>query len=149
VTPGSRRRLLLIAVAAIPVGGFLGAIAYDLVRSSWGSWAAGLVYFVRGPLVVEVTNLTTTVVPAVEVRIPGQSCFLGCLEPQERRTCRLHTHHPALLQARLPDAAFLHTTNVAFEALPAEITWRTHGTLGVQVTDAGFVLEGKLTDELW
>ncbi|MBS2033327.1 MAG: hypothetical protein JST54_35970 [Deltaproteobacteria bacterium] len=120
----------------------------DIVRYDWDDWAAALVYKAKGPLVLKLVNDLPTEIPYAEFGIAGHFCLAGCIDPGATRTCRPDFGQASRLFIRISESGFPEALKDPLRTVDIPITWRTHGTLEIHVTDGGFTTVNDLDDSL-
>lgn len=128
--------------------GFLVVCCLDAAFYSWDDWAALFVRWTRGPVVLNLVNATSSSIPVVDVGVAGFRCQATCVGPGERRTCRpqFRAESAVLVALGGPDEAFPNTLKAPRERVSVYVTWRSHGSVDLVITDAGVVVRGALSD---
>lgn len=141
------RRILLASVAV-----FLALVAWvgaDIVRYSADDWAAAAVQKATQPLKLTLINATSADIPVVDFGIAGFFCQSTCVKPGGQRHCTPEFAEASGVFVQFPDKPFPEVGGGPMLQIPVPITWRTHGTIEVIVTDAGFSIDGGFTDALF
>lgn len=144
----SLKRVLLRAAGAASVAVVL-LMFFEQAKYSWDDWAASIVQTFKGPLKVTVVNATVASIPVVEVGVSGFACQMGCVAPGERRDCMLRFGQASLLAVKTGDhyQGFPTFLPGPRQQLPVFVTWRSHGSVDVVISDAGVSVVGDFSDE--
>ncbi len=120
----------------------------DRAIYEWDDWAAGVVRAVKGPIEINLLNATSSVIPVVDIGIAGHFCQKTCLAPGKRTTCRpeFGQASPIFLQFGRADEAFPNIMHAPVEQIPVSVTWRSHGSVELTVTDAGIEVRGAFRE---
>lgn len=144
----SLKRVLLRAAGAV-TGALVLMMIWEESKYSWDDWAASVVQTFKGPLKVTVVNATAASIPVVEVGLTGFACQMGCVASGQRRDCILRFGEASLLSVRTSDhyEGFPTFLPGPRQQLPVFVTWRSHGSVDVVITDAGVSVVGDFSDE--
>jgi hypothetical protein len=143
---------LLRRLAATVTAIFLALLLARFVAVAsfeWDDWAALVVQWAKGPLVLNLVNETGSSLPVVDVGISGWFCQSTCVAPGARETCRprFRQQSPIFVNFGGPDEAFPNIIHAPRQPLPVVVTWRSHGSVDLIVTDAGVEVHSGLSEE--
>lgn len=128
----------------------LGAFWVLAVASyEWEGWLARGVSAWSGPLELKFVNATSSPMPVVSIGASGSHCFTTCLEPGERFSCKPHIRGDSQVLVRVGTGhGLLGLVGAPYVTAPVNVTWRSHGTVTVVMTDGGIEVEGALSEQL-